>query len=472
MGNFTLRGGITALVIDSSYIKCPPARGTIKLPPISISFAFMRSIILSLSLLVFSCSLGAQSSALADSIRLILEQGIAAQAFPGAQVLALHKGEVLVHITAGHHTYANERPVQKDDVYDLASITKTSSGLLFLMQLYDRERLDLDAPLGEAFPFFAGTDKGEVTLRSALSHRAGFLPWVPYWQGTLKGNARYPWKKHWESTRTNDYRFRAGTLRRDSTARYPIRMGEDLWLHRNFRERHIYRAIRKSPLKPEGKYVYSCLPFYLLPEYVESATQQDYQSYLRQNFYDPLGATTMGYRPLDRGIPLERIVPTEVDTFFRMATLQGMVHDEGAALMNGISGNAGLFSSAEDLAKLYQMLMNGGEYAGRRYFQESTVAEFTRRHYAAEGTHRGLGFDKPLLEYNVATSTVAEAASDASFGHTGYTGTLVWADPEHELVYVFLSNRVHPTRNSRAIYTLSIRPRIHALLYAAIGVGE
>ncbi|MBC6994452.1 serine hydrolase domain-containing protein [Neolewinella lacunae] len=432
----------------------------------------MRSILLSFSLIVFSCSLGAQTGALADSIRLILEQGIAAQAFPGAQVLALHKGEVLVHVTAGHHTYAKERAVQKDDVYDLASITKTSSGLLFLMQQYERGQLDLDAPLGEKFPVFAGTDKAGVPLRSALSHRAGLLPWVPYWQGTLKGNARYPWQKRWESTRTNDYRFRSRTLRRDSTARYPIRIMDDLWLHTRFRERYIHRAIGKSPLKPAGMYVYSGLLFYLLPEYVEAATGQDYRSYLRQNFYDPLGATTLGYRPLDRGIPLERIVPTEVDTFFRMATLHGVVHDEGAALMNGVSGNAGLFSSAEDLAKLYQMLMNGGEYGGRRYFQDSTVATFTRRHYAAEGTHRGLGFDKPLLEYHVATSTVAQAASAASFGHTGYTGTLVWADPEHELVYIFLSNRVHPSRNSRAIYTLGIRPRIHTLLYEAIGVGE
>ncbi|MFT4751216.1 MAG: CubicO group peptidase (beta-lactamase class C family) [Neolewinella sp.] len=420
--------------------------------------------------LMLSLTAGAQpNGSLADSIRQILEEGIEAGAFPGAQVLAWHKGEPLVHVTAGHHTYANEREVREGDVYDLASITKTSSGLLYLMQLYDRNLLNLDAPIGQEFPVFAGTDKATLPLRSALSHRAGLLPWVPFWKGTLKGNARYPWQKKWDDNRTNDYRFRPRTIRRDSTRRFPIRLTEDLWLHRKFREQKIYRAIKKSPVKPEGEYKYSGLLFYLLPQKVEDGTQLDYRTYLRENFYDPLGAKTLGYRPLDRGIPIKRIVPTEVDTFFRMDTLHGVVHDEGAAMMDGVSGNAGLFSTAEDLAKLYQMLLNGGSYNGHRYFKPETINEFTRRHYAAEGNRRGLGFDKPLIEYDADASSVAMQASQKSFGHSGYTGTMVWADPEHDLLFVFLSNRVHPSRNRRAIYTLGIRPRVHALLYETLG---
>jgi CubicO group peptidase (beta-lactamase class C family) len=426
-------------------------------------FSSMRKLLL-LSLLLSSITSYAQSS-LADSIQLILEEGIAAGAFPGAQVLALHKGEVLAHVTTGYHTYDSLRPTQKDDVYDLASVTKTSSGLLHLMQLFENGKLDLDDKLGDLFPAFKGTDKANVPLRSALSHRAGLLPWVPYWQGALKGNARYPWKKSWETTRTNDFRFRSGTMQRDSARNYPIRLTDGLWLHRKFKKRNIYKSIHKSPLKPPGEYKYSGLLFYLLPEFTERTTGQGYHAYLRQNFYDPLGAKTLGYRPLDRDIPLDRIVPTEVDTFFRMETLHGVVHDEGAALMEGISGNAGLFSSAEDLAKLYQMLLNGGAYGGRQYFKQATIEEFTRRHYEAEGNRRGLGFDKPLVEYDPDASSVAEAASAASFGHSGYTGTMVWADPESELLFVFLSNRVHPSRNRRAIYTLGIRPRIHAMLY-------
>ena len=405
---------------------------------------------------------------LADSIRQILKEGIAAGAFPGAQVLAWHKGEPLVHVAAGHHTYAQQLEVRKDDVYDLASVTKTSSGLLHLMQLYENGEIDLNDKLGDLFPAFTGTDKADLTLKSALSHRAGLRPWVPYWQGALKGNARYPWQKKWQATRINDYRFRHRTIRRDSSRKYAIRLTDDLWLHQKFKKRNIYRSIHKSPVKPEGEYKYSGLLFYLLPDFTERITGQDYHAYLRQNFYDPLGATTLGYRPLERGIPLERIVPTEVDTFFRMTTLHGVVHDEGAALMDGVSGNAGLFSTAEDLAKLYQMLLNGGAYNDRRYFKSATIAEFTRRHYEGENNRRGLGFDKPLVEYNPDASSVAKAASSASFGHSGYTGTMVWADPEHELLFVFLSNRVHPSRNRRAIYTLSIRPRIHEMLYRAL----
>lgn len=422
---------------------------------------------------LFSLTFGVQAQsagALADSIRQVLEEGIEAGAFPGAQVLAWHKGEPLVHVTAGYHTYANERQVKKDDVYDLASITKTSSGLLYLMQLYDQGLLSLDAPLGEEFPVFAGTDKAGLTVRSALSHRAGLRPWVPYWQGALRGNARYPWQKKWDASRTNDYRFRARTMRRDSSRRFPFRLTEDLWLHRKFREKNIYRSIEKSPVKPEGEYKYSGLLFYLLPQRVEDGTKRDYRTVLRENFYDPLGANTLGYRPLDRGISLNRIIPTEVDTFFRMTTLHGVVHDEGAAMMNGISGNAGLFSTAEDLAKLYQMLLNGGTANGKKYFKPSTIEEFTRRHYAAEGNRRGLGFDKPLIEYDVDASSVAKQASASSFGHSGYTGTMVWADPEHDLLFVFLSNRVHPSRNRRAIYTLGIRPRVHTMLYEALGL--
>jgi CubicO group peptidase (beta-lactamase class C family) len=426
---------------------------------------------LSLSLLIvlsLCTCVRAQNTELDAQIKAILEEGIVGDAFPGAQVLAIHKGKVLSHVTAGYHTYGNQRPVKKDDVYDLASVTKTSSGLLYLMQQYDRGELDLDAPLGDLFPVLKGTNKGERTLRSALAHRAGLLPWVPFWRGTLRGNGRYPWQKKWDGTRSNDYNFRGRTLRRDSSRAYPTRIMDDLWMHRKYRKKNIYKAIRKSPLKPEGEYKYSGLLFYLLPDYVERNTGADYHAYLRVNFYDRLGATTLGYRPQDRTIPLSRIIPTEVDTFFRMDTLHGVVHDEGAALMDGVSGNAGLFSTAEDLAKLYQMLLNGGELDGKRYFKPETVQEFTRYQYPEEDSRRGLGFDKPLITYDADLSSVAQAASPTSFGHSGYTGILVWADPEHDLLFIFLSNRVHPRRDRRGIYEMNIRPRIQTLIYSQV----
>ncbi len=411
---------------------------------------------------------GRANLALEREVQRILEEGIEAKAFPGAQVLVAHKGEIVLHQAAGFHTYQKQRAVGKDDLYDLASVTKASSALLVLMQQYERNILDLDAPLADIFPLFKGTDKAGIPLRDALAHQARLRPWVPYWQSTLKGNARYPWRKKWDGKRTNEGRFKAGTLKGKPSKKYNIPLGDSIWQHRRFKERYIYRAIKKSPLEAEAKYQYSGLIFYLLPDYVSRSTGQEYTAYLEENFYAPLGATTLTYRPLDKGFSPDQIVPTERDTFFRHQLLHGVVHDEGAAMMEGVSANAGLFSSALDLAKLWQMLVNGGHYGGRRYFQEATVRAFTRVQFPHNNNHRGLGFDKPLLEYNAQRSSVAKAASPNSFGHSGYTGTFVWADPEHDLVFVFMSNRVHPSRNSRAIYDLNIRPRIMTAVYSQI----
>lgn len=416
---------------------------------------------------------GVSNPALEQEVREILQEGIAASAFPGAQVLVAHKGEIVLHQAAGFHTYQEQKAVQLEDVYDLASVTKASSALLVLMQQYERGLLDLDAPLSDIFPLLKGTNKATIPLRHALAHQARLRPWVPYWQSTLKGNARYPWQKKWDGKRTNDGQFKARTLRGRPSKKYSIPLGDSLWQHRQFRDRYIYGAIKKSPLEAEAKYKYSGLIFYLLPDYVSRSTGQEYSRYLDENFYSPLGASTLTYRPLDKGIPLYRIVPTERDTFFRHQLLQGVVHDEGAAMMEGVSANAGLFSSALDLAKLWQMLLNGGTYGGRSYFHESTIREFSRVQFPGNDNHRGLGFDKPLLVYNAQRSSVAEATSPSSFGHSGYTGTFVWADPEHDLLFIFLSNRVHPSRNSRSIYDLNIRPRIMTVVYQhVLGIEE
>lgn len=406
----------------------------------------------------------------------ILQEGIQAEAFPGGQVLVAHRGEIILHETAGYHTYQAQRPVQRTDIYDLASVTKASSALLVLMQQYGQGQLDLDQSLGELFPQLANSNKANIPLRAALAHYGRLRPWVPYWQGTIRGNARYPWRKRWDPQTINNGRYRSRTLQTRGSTNYPQQLTENLWLHHQFRERFIYRSIRKSPLQEKAEYRYSGLLFYLLPDYVErhirlsspvatTVDELNYRSYLRREFYDPLGAHTLGYRPLERGFSLEQIVPTERDTFFRMQLLHGVVHDEGAAMMDGISANAGLFSNAEDLAKLWQMLLQGGVYDGRRFLEESAIREFSRVQYPEAENRRGLGFDKPLLTYHAEASSVAEAASPDSFGHSGYTGTLVWADPEHEILFIFLSNRVHPSRNNRAIYELSIRPRIMTAVY-------
>lgn len=239
-----------------------------------------------------------------------------------------------------------------------------------------------------------------------------------------------------------------------------------MWLHRKYQKK-IFKAIKKSPLEEEKKYLYSGLTFYLLPTIVEKISGEEFIPYVDNNFYNPLGATTLTYRPFEK-FPLNRIVPTENDYLFRHLPIHGTVHDEGAIMMDGVSANAGLFANANDLAKLFQMYLNMGEYGGHRYIQEETMKEFTRYQFPENDNRRGLGFDKPALEYKGDSSNTAKDASKASFGHTGFTGTFAWVDPEHDLLYIFLSNRVSPTRDNTRLYQLNTRTNIQQVLYDSI----
>ncbi len=402
-----------------------------------------------------------------DSIKAIVEEGIEAGAFPGAQVLVAKNGHVIYHEAFGHHTFDNYEQVTTKDIYDYASVTKISSALPALMKLHGEGKFDLDAKLQDYMPEFSKSNKGQLTFRSMLAHNAQLRPWVPYWKGTLKGNSTYPWKKSWDDDRINDFRFKPRTFQRDSSEKFSIKVTDDLWLHTDFKKKKIYKAIKKSPLNEKPGYVYSGLLFYLLPEMVEQFTQTDFETYIKRQIFEQIGAYSITYNP-HRYYPKSRIIPTERDTFFRMVQIRGWVHDEGAAMMGGVSANAGLFSTTIDLAKLMQLYLDGGSFDGRQVLPKRSVAEFTRCQFCADGNRRGLGFDKPLIEYDANSSSVAEQASPASFGHSGYTGTFAWADPENGLLFVFMSNRVHPTRDNRKLYQLGIRPRLHQAIYDAI----
>jgi CubicO group peptidase (beta-lactamase class C family) len=370
------------------------------------------------------------------------------------------------HQTYGFHTYDSLRTVQREDLYDYASVTKVSASTPALIKLYGEGKFDPDQPLGNYVPFFKRSDKGDLILRRMLAHQSGLLAWIPFWRATLKHNSNYPWKGKWDNVFNNDYDFKNRTLKRDSSQRYPIKITDDLWLHDGYLKK-IYRSIRKSPLSENPKYVYSDLTFHIMPLVIQEITGQRYEDYVKENIHLPIGATTTTYNPL-RFFPKERMIPTEKDTFFRMTQIQGTVHDEGAIMMGGISGNAGLFSKALDLAKLFQMYLNGGIYGGQRILQEKAMAEFTKCQYCDEGNHRGMGFERPLIEYDPNRSPVAASTSTSAFGHSGYTGTYVWVDPQEELLFIFFSNRVHPTRDNRKLYQLNIRPSIHQALYDAI----
>lgn len=410
------------------------------------------------------------TSILQDSIRHIVESGRLHRAFPSAQVLVAKAGTVVYHETFGYHSSEILTPTRKTDLYDLASVTKISSALAAVMRFHGQGRFDLEAPLSQYYPLAKGSNKAALDFRNMFAHQARLRPWIPYWQATLRGNGKYPWSKNRDPERINDYRFKARTFKRDSSKRYPIYVADDLWLHHRY-QRKMMKAILKSPLREKTAYVYSGLLFYQLPSIIEKLSGENYETHLRNTFYGPLGAHSITYNPT-RYFSTEEIIPTERDSFFRMTPIHGHVHDEGAAMMGGVSANAGLFANAYDIAKLMQMYLNGGTYGGERYIAAESLAEFTRCQFCPDGNRRGLGFDKPLIEYDVAKSSVAEAASPSSFGHSGYTGTFVWADPEQDLLFIFLSNRVYPSRTNRGIYLQNIRPRIHAAIYQAMSAKE
>lgn len=399
---------------------------------------------------------GIDGEILNREITRIMTQAIDSMAFPGGQVLLAKDGIVFYRGSFGYHTYDSLRPVQDTDLYDLASVTKVTAATLALMKLYEDGLFDIDQTFGFYFPQIAKGEKAELGIREVMAHQAGLKAWIPYWSESQRKNGKWRWN----------------TIKADSSKRFPNRLtGTNFFLHKDFKEKKIYKMIRKTKVSEEKKYLYSGLFFYLVPELVERLSGVPFDQYLNNNFYQPLEAETLGFNPIER-YNLDRIVPTENDTFFRQVQLHGVVHDEGAAMMLGVSGNAGLFSNSMDLAKVYQMLLNEGKYGTTQYLMPETVRKFTSVQFPENDNRRGLGFDKPLLEYNAALSSVAKDASPESYGHTGYTGTLVWADPANDLLFIFLSNRVFPTRNNSKIYNLNVRPNIHNLVYELLRIGD
>ena len=392
---------------------------------------------------------GMDSKILYGRIDSLVQEAIEMKAIPGCEVLVAKDKKVVMYKAYGLHEYSDTVQVDRTDLYDLASITKISSALPALMKLRDEGKFDLSAGIDTYLPYFQRSNKAGVPFRDILAHQARFKPWIPYWTSTLRKNGSYRWF----------------TIKSDSSRRFPVKLADNMYLHRKYQKK-IYRAIKKSPLETEKKYLYSGLAFYLMPCIVEKLTDEDFVAYLNDTFYHPLGATTLTYRPAEQ-FPLDRIVPTENDYFFRHEPIHGRVHDEGAIMMGGVSANAGLFANANDLGKLMQMYLDGGAYGGQRYISEATIQEFTRYQFPENDNRRGLGFDKPDLKRSE-DGNAALSASDDSFGHSGFTGTFTWADPKYNLVYVFLANRVAPTRDNKRLYELNTRTKIQQVLYDAL----
>lgn len=375
----------------------------------------------------------------------IVEKAIEAEAIPGAQVLIAKEGKVFYQKSFGYHTYENQIPVTNTDVYDMASITKISTALAALMKLKGEGKFDESQTLGTYLPMARGSNKEDLVYKDILTHQARLKSWISFWQATKRKNGSFRWF----------------TMKSDSSRRFPVKVAEDLYIHRNFANK-IYKQIIESPLNPEPGYVYSDLSFILAPKVVEEITGERFPEYLQENFYEPLGASTLTFNPYGK-FDKRRIVPTEYDSLFRAQLLHGTVHDEGAAMLGGISGHAGLFGNANDLAKLMQMYLNDGSYAGQEYIAGNTVSAYSRCQYCPEN-FRALGFDR-ASRLGDPKGNAAASVPASSFGHSGFTGTYTWIDPENQLVYVFLSNRVNPTRENRKLYQMNVRTDVLEVVY-------
>lgn len=390
---------------------------------------------------------GVSSEKLKKIDKIALE-GLEAHAYPGAQIVVIKNGNVIYQKAFGKQTYESTIPLRTDDIYDLASLTKILGTTLASMKLTGDKMLDPDHKLSQYYPKLKHTSKSNVIIRDILAHQAKFQSYIPFWKSTMKKG------------KLNPELFGA-----HYSIRYPHRVANGIYIEDDYPER-VIDSIIQAPLLSKTAYKYSDLGFILLAKAIEEIAQQPLNSYLSRNFYDKLGLTTIGYHPLENH-DLERLVPTEDDKLFRSQVLKGDVHDQTAAMLGGVAGHAGLFSDALDVAIIMQMLLNEGVYGGDTLLDANVIKDFTRVQFGSENNRRGGGFDKPPLRKGDPSPTCASASAQ-SFGHSGFTGTYTWADPEKGLVYVFLSNRVYPSADNSKLVDMSIRTRIQEAIYEAI----
>ena len=388
---------------------------------------------------------------MSQTIDSIVTDAIAQKAFPGAVVLALKDGEILLNKAYGTYSFEDPRPVTLESIYDLASVTKISATTVSVMKLYEERKLSLKKKLGDYLPWVNGTDKANLEIEDILLHQAGLVPFIPFYRETIDSATGVPDPSIYSDTQKPGFN---------------IRVAESLYMRSDWQDTMIKRILQ-SPLGRHGRYVYSDNDFIFLGKIVEQLTGMTLDQYVLKTFYSKIGMRTTGYKPREKFWKDGLIVPTESEKHFRRQLIQGDVHDEGASMFGGVAGHAGLFSNAYDLAMLYQMLLNGGTFNGERFLKEETIKKFTA--YGSRDSRRALGFDKPEKD-NVTRREPYPSlfASPETFGHTGFTGTCVWVDPKYGLVYIFLSNRVNPTRNNPLLSSLLVRGKIQDAIIEAI----
>ena len=381
-----------------------------------------------------------------DSIAL---KAIAERATPGCQVLVAKDQKIIYYKSFGTHSYDDTVQVKNSDLYDIASVTKIAATCLATMKLVDEQELDLNKPVSNYLPVLKSTNKKNMVIRDVLAHQAGLQSWIPFWKSTIT-----------ESGSLSETIY----IRKENET-HTIRVAEGIYMRNAYRD-SIMKWIYDSPLGERGKYVYSDFGPILMKSLVEKITLQPMDDYLDKEFYRSLGLTSLTFRPRKK-IELNRIIPTENDNEFRHQVLLGDVHDPAAAMLGGVSGNAGLFSDANDLAVIMQLYLNKGFYGGKTYFSQRVVNEFTRQQFPLNKNRRGLFFDKPEPDPKK-QSPVCRATSLKSFGHQGFTGTCAWVDPEYNLIYIFLSNRVNPDASNDKLVKMNVRTEIQQVIYDAL----
>ena len=384
------------------------------------------------------------------AIDTIMQEMFKNKAAPGCQILAARKGKIFYHKAFGHHTNKRKKKVTTEDLYDVASITKTLATTISLMRIYDQGKLNIHHPLDHYLPELDTTNKGDLIIEDVLAHHSGLPGWIPFYVDSMEKDVKKPKRleKYYRETISDSF---------------PLKVTDKLFLRKDFKDT-IYRQIYNCDLKETRGYKYSDLGFYLFQNIIEKSEGRTLDAYVEQEFYKPLGLTKTLFNPL-RKYSKDQIIPSEDDDYFRFQVIHGDVHDMGAAMLGGVAGHAGLFSNAKEIAILMQMLLNGGSYADRRYIAPQTVKKFTHRFHRS--TRRGLGFDMKEQNANK-TENMCEEASSLAFGHLGFTGISVFADPKYDLIYIFLSNRTYPTMDNRVFSKKNYRPRVQSVFYKAM----
>ena len=414
-----------------------------------------------------------------EVIASIVEEGLEQKAFPGCQVLVAKEGMVVYNRSFGYFDYSKEQAVEENSVYDIASASKAAGTLLAVMKAYDDKKIALNDRISDFIPELKKSDKKNLNIKELLYHQSGLISTINYYRKVIDDESYQGSLFSGVKKKTHPVRFDPKTYVRTDFSYHPhlisdvkkegftTQVARNMYVHDSFQD-SIIQAIKDSRMGTRGRYRYGCTNFILLKMAVERVMNQPMDKLLQESFFKGLGTRYMTYNPL-QVMDSVRIVPTENDQFIRRQLLRGYVHDEAAAFQGGVSGNAGLFSNANDLAKVLQLYLNDGTYGGETFLSKETTHLFT--HSKSPTSRRGLGFDKPAVGATKG-SPCCDLAPASVYGHTGYTGTCFWVDPDNQLLYIFLSNRVHPTRVNNKLGSLDIRTRIQEAIYKAIRIGN